>query len=80
MNQKLPLVSIMIPNYNHSMYLDQCIVSAKNQTYENIEIVILDNSSGDNSVQVAAKYIKDGIRVCRNPFNILNTSSSPLQL
>lgn len=74
MNESQPLVSIMIPNYNHSMYLDECILSAKNQTYRNIEIIILDNCSEDNSVQVAAKYMGTKVRVCRNDYNILNAS------
>lgn len=74
MNNKEPLVSIMIPNYNHSRYLDECITSALNQTYKNIEIVVLDNCSQDDSVKVISKYICKGVRVCRNTFNILNTS------
>lgn len=69
-----PLVSIMIPNYNHSRYLDQCILSALNQTYDNIEIIILDNASTDSSVSIAAKYAGPKVRVCRNTFNILNAS------
>ncbi|MBE5859755.1 MAG: glycosyltransferase [Butyrivibrio sp.] len=68
-----PLVSVMIPNYNHSKYLDECIRSALNQTYKNIEVVLLDNASTDSSVQVAAKYINDDrVRVCKNPINVLN--------
>lgn len=74
MDNKLPLVSIMIPNYNHSRYLDQCIQSALNQTYTNIEIIILDNSSDDNSVKIISKYTSSGVRVCRNTYNILNTT------
>lgn len=72
---KQPLVSILIPNYNHSRYLDECITSAINQTYNNLEIIILDNASQDNSVEVAKKYLKDSrVRVCRNGKNILNTT------
>ena len=71
-SDRKPLVSIMIPNYNHARYLDGCIQSALNQTYDNIEIVVLDNSSEDESVEVAQKYISQGVRVCRNAFNILN--------
>ena len=68
-----PLVSIMIPNFNHSRYLDQCIQSAIGQTYENLEIVVLDNASTDDSVKVASKYLSDKrVSVCRNAFNILN--------
>ena len=65
----------MIPNFNHSRYLDQCIRSAINQTYNNLEIVILDNASTDNSVEIASKYLCDSrVSVCRNQFNILNRS------
>lgn len=74
MGYSLPLVSIMIPNYNHSRYLDECILSAKSQTFRNIEIILLDNASEDQSMRTAAKYIGDNIRICRNPFNILNTT------
>lgn len=69
-----PLVSIMIPNYNHSRYLDECILSAKNQTYRNIEIILLDNASEDQSMQTASKHAGGSVRICRNPHNILNTS------
>lgn len=74
MLRKKPLMSIMIPNFNHSMYLDECIQSALRQTYENIEIIVMDNSSTDDSIRVAGKYAGDGVRVCRNAFNILNTN------
>jgi len=70
----MPLVSIMIPNRNHSAYLGQCIESALAQTWENKEIVVLDNCSDDNSVQVASRYTSEGVRVCRNPRNIINNS------
>ena len=45
-----PLVSIIMPNYNHSMYLEQSIQSALNQTYSNIEVIVNDNASSDNSL------------------------------
>lgn len=69
MNKK-PLVSIMIPNRNHSMYLNQSIECALNQTYDNIEIIVLDNCSTDNSIKVASRYLDKGIRLCKNPINI----------
>lgn len=69
-----PLVSIIIPNFNHSMYLDQSIQSALNQTYPNIEIIVNDNASTDNSVEVAAKYLDRGIIINKNPDNITNSN------
>ena len=74
MKQKYPLVSIMIPNYNHSRYLDECIQSALNQTWPNIEIVVLDNQSTDDSVKIVSKYIDQGVRICQNATNLLNRS------
>ncbi len=67
-----PLVSIIMPNYNHSMYLDQSIQSALNQTYSNIEIIMNDNASSDNSIAIAKKYLDKGVIINKNPQNIYN--------
>ena len=53
---KTPLVSVIIPNYNHARYLDQRIQTVLNQTYQNFEVIILDDKSTDNSLDVIAKY------------------------
>lgn len=49
-------VSIIIPNYNYGIYLDIAIKSAMNQTYKNIEIIVIDDFSTDNSREVINKY------------------------
>lgn len=51
-----PLVSVILPNYNHSAYLDERIQSILNQTYSNFELIILDDCSPDNSMEVIQKY------------------------
>ncbi len=71
MRKRAPLVSIMIPNFNHSRYLDECIQSVLAQTYANKEVILLDNQSTDDSMSVAAKYQKDGVKICSNAVNIL---------
>lgn len=44
-----PLVSIVIPSYNHSEFVKQAVLSAVNQTYKNIEIIVIDDGSSDDS-------------------------------
>ena len=52
-----PFVSIIIPNYNHTRYLDQRIQSVLGQTYQNFEVIILD----EYILKVANYCIKDTI-------------------
>lgn len=57
--KKNPKVSVIIPNYNHELYLDERIQSVLNQRYSNFEVIILDDSSKDNSYNVIEKYRND---------------------
>ncbi len=54
----IPLVSVIIPNYNHSRYLDERITSVLNQSYKNIEVIILDDCSTDGSKQIIERYLQ----------------------
>lgn len=56
--KKNPLVSIIVPTKNSTRYLDRCLSSIKNQTYNNFEIIVVDNFSTDNTVTIAKKYTK----------------------
>ena len=49
-------VSVLIANYNNEKYLIECINSIKKQTYQNVEIIIHDDSSSDNSIKRINKY------------------------
>lgn len=53
---KNPLVSVIIPTYNSSRTLKKTLESVKNQTYENIEIIVVDNNSKDNTKDIALEY------------------------
>lgn len=64
-----PLISICIPNYNNAKYLNACIQSALNQTYKNMEIIFVDDSSSDESLNIAQKYTGK-IKVYVNNSNI----------
>lgn len=70
-----PLVSVIVPNYNHSVYLDQRLQSVLCQTYKNIEVIILDDCSTDNSLEVIEKYRSDSriVSVVVNDINSGNT-------
>lgn len=50
------MVSIVVPNYNHSIYLEDRINSILSQTYTNFELILLDDCSSDNSVEILNKY------------------------
>ena len=51
-----PTVSVIIPNYNHAPYLKERIDSVLNQNYQDFEVIILDDCSPDNSVEVIEQY------------------------
>jgi glycosyltransferase involved in cell wall biosynthesis len=62
MLNETPLVSVIIPNYNYAQYLSYTVESVLAQTYQNIEIIVVDDGSKDNSLEVLGRY-KDRIIV-----------------
>lgn len=63
-------VSIIVPIYNVEQYLAKCIESLIQQTYENIEILLVNDGSKDNSVKIMQEYAaKDDRIVCLNKVN-----------
>ena len=61
-----PSFSICIPNYNYAQYIGQTIESVLNQTYQNFEIIVVDNASTDNSVEVVKAFIDPRIKLYKN--------------
>ncbi len=57
------LISVIIPNFNNSCFLEKCIESVIQQTYKNLEIIISDDVSTDNSVAILRKYEEKDSRI-----------------
>jgi glycosyltransferase involved in cell wall biosynthesis len=66
-----PLVSITILVYQHGEFLEECIDSILNQTYKNIEIIICDDGSKDNSQEIIKRYaaLHSNIKPILFPYN-----------
>ena len=62
-----PKVSILIPTYNYAHYIGEAIESALNQTYNDFELIIIDDQSSDNTDEVVARYLTDSrVRYYKN--------------
>lgn len=59
----MELISIIVPVYNVEQYLDDCLVSILNQTYKNLEIILIDDGSTDNSGKICDEYAKKDSRI-----------------
>lgn len=67
-----PLVSVLIPTYNRPHYFELALKSVLEQTYKNIEIVVCDDSSNDETEQLIQKYLMNypNIRYYKNEVNL----------
>lgn len=62
-NDLLPLISIIIPVYNVESYVTRCVLSVEKQTYENIEIILVDDGSTDNSGRICDNLATNDVRI-----------------
>jgi len=75
---KKPLVSVILPNYNHAAYLEERLNSILNQTYTHFEMIILDDASIDHSISILEKY-QDHDKISHIIVNKKNTGSPFVQ-
>jgi glycosyltransferase involved in cell wall biosynthesis len=56
LDKRFPCVSVIVPTYNSGLTLDFCLKAVKDQIYPNIEVIVVDNYSKDDTVNIAKKY------------------------
>lgn len=57
------LITIIVPIYNVGQYLDQCVQSLSDQTYQNLEILLIEDGSMDNSAEICDRWAKKDARI-----------------
>lgn len=57
------MISVIVPVYNVEKYLERCIDSILKQTYSNLEILLIDDGSSDNSGKICDEYAKKDNRI-----------------
>lgn len=78
-NASKPLVSVIMPCFNHEKYVAKSIESVLNQTYDNIEFIVLDNGSTDNSYEVIKRYEGKIDKILQLPKNDIYRASNILR-
>ncbi len=58
-----PLISVIVPVYKVEKYFDECVESIVNQTYRNLEIILIDDGSPDNCPQMCDDWTKRDARI-----------------
>ena len=58
-----PLVSVIIPAYNAANYINDCLFSIQNQTYSNLQIIVVNDGSNDNTIELVTKIAESDERI-----------------
>ena len=65
----MPKISVLIPSFNHALFIGEAIQSVLNQTFQDIEILIIDDGSKDNSIEIIEKFTDSRIYFAVNEEN-----------
>lgn len=66
----MPKVTIVMPVYNSQRFLEKAVESVLNQTYMDFELLIIDNASTDNSLEIAKNFSDNRIKILKNDSNM----------
>jgi glycosyltransferase involved in cell wall biosynthesis len=80
MNRKKPLVSVVMPVHNAGSFLMPAISSILNQTYKNLELIVVDDASTDDSARIIKSFKDKRIHLLRNKRNLGVTKSANLAI
>ena len=75
-----PEISIVVPLYNAEKYIETCIVSILNQTFENFEVIVVDDCSTDNTLEIVQKFDDPRIKIVHQFKNSGESASRNLGL
>ncbi len=70
--KSLPLISVVIPAYNHAQYIQAALQSVIDQDYPELEIIVVDDGSSDDTAAVAQKTLEQGMR----PFRLIRQENT----
>lgn len=65
-----PRVSVIVPSYNHAPFIKECLESALSQDYPDLELIVIDDCSSDNSVEIAQSIGDPRLQVRKNSKNL----------
>lgn len=68
-----PLVTVIVVSYNHASYITECLNSIKNQTYKNIQLIVGDDASPDNSAEIFKNWLINNKYTAETNFHSQNT-------
>ena len=58
-----PLISVIVPIYKAEAYLEECVQSIRNQTYQNLEIILVDDGSPDRCGEMCDAFAREDYRI-----------------
>lgn len=67
---KTPLISVVMPCYNCESYIEEAIKSILNQSFQDFELIIIDDNSTDGSVSLIERYVSEKVRLIRHTTNM----------